>query len=92
MTSTGHMLDAASRADREALFAALQAAQLVIVELASAAGRIDQLPAFEVPVMRALRIGAPLMSPEDLAARAAGDHTGFGIVAEALRQPRTAVR
>ncbi len=85
--SDEHVLDLAATASREALYAALQAAQLVIVELAGSAGRLDQLAAFEAPVRRALRVGSTIGSPADLAARAAGDQTGHGDVAEALRRP-----
>lgn len=82
------VLDEAAAADREALFAALQAALAVVVALAGDAGRISQMEAFEAPVRRALKLGDTLGSPLDLADRAAGNHTGHEQVAEALRQPR----
>lgn len=84
---TGEVLDAAAEADRSALFAALQAACLVIIDLAGDAGRIGQLEEFYAPIRRALRVGAPLGSPADLAARDAGDHTEHARVSAALRLP-----
>lgn len=82
------MLDVAAAADREALFAALQASLAVLVALAGDAGRLHQLEAFYAPIRRALALGDTLGSPADLAARNAGNRTGHDQVAEALRQPR----
>lgn len=88
MSREPSVLDVAKSADREALYAALQAALVVVVALAGDAGRISQMEAFEAPVRRALALGDTLGSPLDLADRAAGNRTGHDQVAEALRQPR----
>ena len=80
------MLDVAAEANREALYAGLQASLIVITDLLIQAGRIDLIPLAEAPVRRALRIGACIGSDADLAARAAGDPTMHGAVAAALRQ------
>lgn len=82
-----NVLDLAAGADRDALFAAVQAAVIVITSLADSAGRVGQMPEFEAPIRRALELGAPLLSAADLADRDAGGSTGHDRVAAALRQP-----
>jgi hypothetical protein len=82
------VLDVAASADRAALYAALQASLLVITDVLIEVGRIDLVPVAEAPVRRALRIGQCIGSDADLAARAAGDQTGHGMVARALREGR----
>lgn len=89
MSDSQPILNVAAGASREALFAALQASQLVVVELLAAAGRIGELAEFEAPVRRALRVGDAIGSPADLADRAAGGTTGHDEVHAALRRPPT---
>lgn len=85
MTNDRHVMDVAAEADREALYAGLQASLIVITEILFRVGRIDLIPMAEAPVRRALRIGACIGSDADLAARAAGDPTMHGAVGAELR-------
>jgi hypothetical protein len=82
---TGQIMDLAQASDGRALFAALQAALLVITEMTDAAGKWDQLEELTIPIVRALRVGDALGSNADLAARDAGVTTGHDRVREALR-------